>query len=154
MMADPRVGDNVSARGVIIVAVATVLTVTAAVWLTFARDDMRSTPVEDFLAGRPVTSSTADPTDSDPGLTAENQRPQGRLAPDSAEGTGGAGSSALTRDTPALNPGVSPEAQATVTDNTGRNAPPPPFAEPRQAGPTNDLRNGANADPAESREVR
>ena len=153
-MADPRVGDNVSARGVLIVTVAVVLTVTAAVWLTFARDDMQSTPVEDFFAGRSVTSSTTDPTDSDPGLTPEDARPQGRLAPDSAEGTGGAGSSALTRDTPALNPGVSPEVQATVPNDTGRNAPPPPFAEPRQAGPTNDLRNGANVDIEESREVR
>lgn len=152
-MADPRVGDPVGKGGVAIVTLVVLACVAGAVWLTFARDDMRSTPVEDFIAGRPVTSAVADPTDSDPGLTPEDTRPQGRLAPDSREGVGGAGSSALTRDTPALNPGVSPEVNATVAPDTGRNLPPSPGAQTQDA-PVNDLQDGANADPERSRELR
>jgi len=152
-MADPRVGDPVGKRGAAIVAVVVLLTVAAAVWLTFGRDDMRSTPVEDIAAGRSATAAVSDPTDSDPGLAPENARPQGRLAPDSREGVSGAGNSALTRDTPALNPGVAPDQQATVATDTGRNAPPSPGAQ-RQEAPVNDLRNGANADPERSRELR
>jgi hypothetical protein len=145
--------DRVTKRGGLIVAVVVLAAVALAVFLTFARDDMRSTPVEDVVAGRPVTASVADPTDSDPGLTPEDSRPQGRLAPDSREGVGGAGSSPLTRDTPALNPGVAPDRQATVAPDTGRNAPPPPGASPQDA-PENDLRNGANVDAERSRELR
>ena len=145
--------DRVTKRGGVLVAVVVLAVVALAVFLTFARDDMRSTPVEDVAAGRPVTASVADPTDSDPGLTPEDARPQGRLAPDSREGVGGAGSSPLTRDTPALNPGVAPDRQATVAADTGRNAPPSAGASP-QEGPTNDLRNGANVDVERSRELR
>ena len=152
-MADPRVGQQVGKRGGLIVAVVVVAVVALAVWLTFARDDMRSTPVEDVVAGRPATASVTDPTDSDPGLTPEDSRPQGRLAPDSREGVSGAGSSALTRDTPALNPGVGPDRQATVSPDTGRNLPASPGATP-QTAPRNDLETGANANAERSRELR
>lgn len=152
-MADPQVGEPVGKRGVAIVTIVVLACVVGAVWVTFARDDMRSTPVEDVFAGRPATASVTDPTDSDPGLTAEDARPQGRLAPDSQEGVSGAGSSALTRDTPALNPGVGPDRQATVAPDTGRNLPPSPGANPQEA-PRNDLENGANANAERSRELR
>jgi hypothetical protein len=151
---DTRVGDPVGKRGVAIVTVAVIATVAGAVWLTFARDDMRSTPVEDVFAGRPATASVTDPTDSDPGLTPENTRPQGRLAPDSQEGVSGAGSSALTRDTPALNPGTAPGREGTTASpDTGRNLPASPGANP-QSPNLNSLPNGANADPEESRSLR
>jgi hypothetical protein len=143
----------VSKRGGIIVAAVVLAVVALAVWLTFARDDMRSTAVEDAVAGRPVTGPTADPTDSDPGLTPEESRPQGRLAPDSREGVGGAGSSATTRDTPALNPGTAPDAARAQGGDTGRNSPASPGAA-HQDAPVNDLEDGANANRERSRELR
>jgi hypothetical protein len=93
--------DTVGKRGGIIVAVVVAAVVALAVWLTFARDDMRSTAIEDTVAGRPVTGPAPDPTDSDP-LVSDNEeaRPQGREAPDSNEGRDGAGSPATTRETP------------------------------------------------------
>ena len=152
-MADLQVGDPVGKRGVAIVTLVVVASIAFAVWFTLARDDMRSTPVEDVAAGRPATASVTDPTDSDPLLTPEDARPQGRLAPDSREGVSGAGSSALTRDTPALNPGVSPEQRPSVSPDTGRNLPASPGATP-QTAPRNDLEDGANANAERSRELR
>ena len=158
-MADAMDGQRVGKAGAAIVALVTVAAVAGAVVLTFARDDKRSTPVEDYVAGRTTTVGTADPTDSDP-LVSDNEaaRPQGREAPDSREGVSGAGSSALTRDTPALNPGTAPGREgATVAPNTGRNAPASPGAAdsaPVQRAPENDLRDGANVDAERGRELR
>jgi hypothetical protein len=145
--------DEVGKRGVAIVTVVVVAVVGAAVALSLGRDDMRSTALEDEVAGRAVTGPTADPTDSDP-LVSDNEeaRPQGKEAPDSNEGRDGAGSPATTRETPALNPGTG--GNATVAPNTGRNAPADPNNTAAQRAPENDLRNGANADPERSGEVR
>ena len=142
--------DRVTKRGGIVVAVVVLAVVALAVFLTFARDDMRSTAVEDAVAGRPVTGPVADPTDSDP-LVSDNEeaRPQGRLAPDSNEGVSGAGASANTRDTPALNPGTAPDATPRSGD-TGRNAPGDPNNAAAQRRPENDLESGANANREES----
>jgi hypothetical protein len=114
---------------------------------------MRSTPVEDAVAGREVTPAIPDPTDSDPGLTPEDQRPQGRLAPGSNEGRNGAGSPETRRDTPALNPGTAPDATPRSGD-TGRNAPRDPKNAAAQRTPENDLESGANANRERSAEVR
>jgi hypothetical protein len=145
--------DRVTKKGGIIVAAVVLAAVALAVFLTFARDDMRSTPVEDAVAGREITPATADPTDSDP-LVSDNEeaRPQGRLAPDSNEGVGGAGSPETTRDTPALNPGTAPDATPRSGD-TGRNAPADPNNTAAQRVPENDLESGANADREESARI-
>ena len=145
--------DDVGKRGAAIVAVVVAVVVGAAVAISLGRDDMRSTAIEDEVAGRPVTKAVADPTDSDP-LVSDNEdaRPQGKEAPDSNEGRDGAGSPALTRETPALNPGTG--GNATVAPNTGRNAPGDPNNAAAQRAPENDLRDGANANAERSREVR
>ena len=145
--------DEVGKRGAAIVAVVVAVVVGAAVAISLGRDDMRSTALEDEVAGRPVTGPAPDPTDSDP-LVSDNEeaRPQGKEAPDSNEGRDGAGSALTTRETPALNPGSG--GSTTVAPNTGRNAPGDPNNTAAQRAPENDLRNGANADPERSREVR
>lgn len=144
--------DTVNKRGGLIVAVVVLAVVVAAIVLVFSRDDMRSTPVEDAVAGRTVTPATSDPTDSDPGLTPEDTRPQGKLAPDSNEGRFGAGSPETKRDTPALNPGTAPD--TTPRGDTGRNAPGDPNNEAAQRVPRNDLESGANVDRKRSGELR
>ena len=98
-----RPGDaqRVDNKGKLIVAAAVLLVIIAVVWFALGRDDMRNTPVEAAARGDAITAATPDPTDSDPGLTPEAQRPQGRLAPDSNEGQ--VGSPATTRETPADN---------------------------------------------------
>ena len=113
--------DRVSGRGKVIVAVLVVLAVIAAVMFAMARSD-------GDRSGR-----------------------QGKLAPDSNEGSFGAGSPATQRDTPALNAGQQGDIGATVTTDTGRNAPREPSATPQDA-PTGSLTDGPNADPAKSRE--
>ena len=142
---------TVSRRGKWIVPVVVLAVVAGAVAFALGRDDMRSTPVEDVAAGRAITSATTDPTDSDPGLSAEANRPQGKVAPDSREGRYGAGSPATKRDTPELNPGTAPELQS--SPNTGRNAPADPSAA-RQAAPDGSLTEGPYRDPAPTAPVR
>jgi hypothetical protein len=76
---------------------------------------------------------------------------QGKLAPDSGEGTYGQGSPETKRSTPALNPGTEGDIANTVTSDTGRNAPRDPSATPQDA-PTGSLTDGPNADPAKAAE--
>ena len=122
---------TVSGRGKWIVGLVVLAVVAAMVAFALGRDDLRSTPVEDAVSGRDLTTGVQDPTDSDPGLSAEANRPQGKVAPDSREGRYGAGSPATKRDTPDLNPGTAPELQS--SPNTGRNAPADPTARPQRA---------------------
>ena len=142
---------TVSGRGKWIVALVVLVVVAAAVAFALGRDDLRSTPVEDAVAGRALTTGAHDPTDSDPGLSNEAMRPQGKVAPDSREGRYGAGSPATKRDTPALNPGTAPELQS--SPNTGRNAPTDPTAR-QEPGPDGSLTDGPYRDPAPTAPVR
>lgn len=145
--------DSVGKRGGLVVAVVVLAVVGAAVALSLGRDDVRSTPVEDAAAGRAVTASTPDPTDSDP-LVSDNEaaRPQGKEAPDSNEGRDGAGSPALNRDTPALNP--SAPSAASPSPDGGRNAAADPNNDAARRVPRNDLQDGANANAERGRELR
>jgi len=142
--------ESLGKRGAALVAVITAVVVVGAVWLAFGRDDLRGTAVEDAVADRAITSGTADPTDSDP-LVSDNEeaRPQGRDAPDSREGVDGAGTETLTRGL--ADPETNPNARAEL--GTGRNAPGDPSNEAAQRVPRNDLESGANADPEESARI-
>jgi hypothetical protein len=136
MMTD-RAGDaqRVGGKGKLIVAVIVLLAVVGVVWFALGRDDMRSTPVEDAVAGRAIGSGVPDPTDSDPGLASpESGRPQGRSAPDSNEGV--VGSPSQTGDPASAAGGAS-----------GRNAPAPPGADAQNA-PDGSLTSGPDRAPA------
>ena len=123
-----RPGDaqRVNNTGKLIVAAVVLLVIIGAVWFALGRDDMRDTPLEQGVRGDTITAQSPDPTDSDPGLTPEPSRPQGREAPDSNEGE--VGSPATTGEA-----NVAP----------GRNAPPPPSAD-RQSAPDGSLTSGAS----------
>ena len=133
MMTD-RAGDaqRVGGKGKLIVAAIVLLVVIGVVWFALGRDDMRSTPVEDAVAGRELGPGAPDPTDSDPGLSAEATRPQGRSAPDSNEGL--VGSPAQTGD---------PQ----TAGGSGRNAPAPAGADAQNA-PDGSLTSGPDRAPA------
>ena len=140
---------TVSGGGKWIVALVVLAVVVGVVAFALGRDGRRSTPVEDAVAGRDLTSGVSDP--NDPEAIAEAARPQGKLAPDSREGRSGAGSPTTRRDTPELNPGTSPELQS--SPNTGRNASADPGAA-RQAAPDGSLTDGPYRDPAPAAPAR
>lgn len=137
--------DRVNKRGGIIVTLVVLAVVIAAVVLALGRDNKRSTPVEDAVAGREATSGVPDA-----GGASAAAQPQGREAPDSNEGIDGAGTETLTRGL--ADPEANPNAQAEL--GTGRNAPADPRNQAAQRTPRNDLRNGANADPERSDDPR
>lgn len=141
--------ESIGKGGTAAIALITAGVVVGSVWFAFARDDMRSTPIEDAAAGRAITPFTQDPTDSDPGLSPEAARPQGRDAPDSREGVDGASTETQTRGL--TDAETNPDAQAEI--GTGRNAPPTTPNEAAQRVPRNDLESGANADPEESARI-
>lgn len=144
--------ESVSGRGKWIVALVVLAAVVAAVVFALGRDDLRSTPVEDAVAGRASTTGVTDPTDSDPGLTPEETRPQGREAPDSNEGVDGAGSPAVRRGALEGQGGAEAATGVDPTDPTGRNAAAAPGARVQDA-PTGSLTEGPNrGDAAEAGE--
>jgi hypothetical protein len=141
--------ESIGKGGTAAIALITAGVVAGSIWLAFGRDDMRSTPIEDVAAGRAITPATLDPTDSDPGLTPEGTRPQGRDAPDSREGVDGAGTETQTRGL--TDAETNPNAQAEI--GSGRNAPQTTPNAAAQRVPRNDLESGANADREESARI-